>query len=176
MFKKFLLWWHERDTLRRIRKHGWTAIYVGDYRTAPTWVYTVGFDETLDLPEILVFDVPKDAAIRLFWQVHSELKDGMLVLEDGKVWPENQEHPCVWRKVHPSQVEMDAGWLTLAIGRRWRRTGLGFGLEAFQLVLSDNEGRLPWEDDYDERLRPLQPALYLPREEELSPLAAADRV
>ncbi|HEY0647892.1 hypothetical protein [Phenylobacterium sp.] len=47
-----------------------------------------------------------------------------------------------------------------------------FGFNAFQLVLSDNDGRMPWDDGYDERLRPLQPALYLPLDVKESPLAA----
>jgi len=51
------------------------------------------------------------------------------------------------------------------------RTGMPYSFDAYQLVLSDNDGRLPWDDGYDERLRPLQPALYLPLEDEASPLA-----
>jgi hypothetical protein len=43
--------------------------------------------------------------------------------------------------------------------------------EAFQLVLSDPDGRLPWEPGYDERLRHLQRALWEPAE-----LAEADAV
>ena len=38
------------------------------------------------------------------------------------------------------------------------------GFEAYQLVLSDAEGKLPWEAGYDERLRPLQVALWDPPE------------
>jgi hypothetical protein len=155
----------------RVEEHGWTAIYVGDYATAPTWTYTIGFDETLGQPEVIVFDIPQDAANALLWEVFTQIKDGRLVLEDGKVWPEGEEHPCVWRKVHPTQLEGGEGWFTLANMRSLARNRTPFGFEAFQLVLSDNEGRLPWQDGYDERLRPLQPALYMPREPE-APLAA----
>lgn len=34
--------------------------------------------------------------------------------------------------------------------------------EAYQLVLGDADGRLPWEVGYDEHLRPRQRALYEP--------------
>jgi len=44
VFSSLLRLWHSRDTDRRIRKHGWTAIYVGDYVSAPSWVYTVGIN------------------------------------------------------------------------------------------------------------------------------------
>lgn len=155
----------------RVEKHGWTAIYVGDYRTAPTWTYTIGFDGTLGQPEVIVFDIPQAAAGALLSEVFTELKEGRLRLEDGMVWPEGEERPSVWRKVHSTQIESDKGWLTLACVRSFKRHGMPFGFEAFQLVLSDNEGRLPWETGYDERLRPLQPALYLPLEAEATTLA-----
>lgn len=155
----------------RIEQHGWTGMYVGDYRTAPTWSYSIGFSETLDQPEVIIFDLPQEAANALLWEAFSELKDGRLKLEDGKVWAEAGDKPCVWRKVHPSQLESEAGWLTFASLRSLVRRGTPFGLEAFQLVLSDNDGRLPWESGYDERLRPLQPSLYEPLEGEATSLA-----
>lgn len=164
--------WHESDTDRRVRKHGWTAIYVGDYQTAPTWAYTVGLDESLDQPELIVFDAPQESVNALFWGAYEALKDGSLVLEDGLNWSEDHEHPCVWREVHPSQINCDDGWFTFAVIRRARRTHQMEGLRAFQFVLSDNDGKLPWEEGYDERLRERQPPLWLPVAEENPSLAA----
>lgn len=163
MLNALLRWWHSRNNDRRIRKHGWTAIYVGDYVSAPTWVYTVGIDETLGQPELVIFDVPIESANEVLWRAFQELKQGLLVLEDGKPWLIGEsEHPVVWRRVHRTQVESPAGWFTLAEMRRALHTGQMSGLEVFQLVLSDREGRLPWEPGYDEALRAFQPALYLP--------------
>ena len=155
-----------------IEAHGWTGIYVGDYETAPTWTYTIGFDETLGQPEVIVFDLPQDSANALLWEVFTQLKDGRLVLEDGKVWPEGGALPSVWRKVHQTQLESEEGWFTLASMRSLVRKLTPFGFDAFQLVLSDNDGRLPWDEGYDERLRRLQPALYMPLESEPGALAA----
>lgn len=176
MFEAVWAAWHLFKIHRRVRRHGWTAIYVGDYETAPTWVYTLGFDETLNQPEIIVFDLPQTDANRLLWQVFDELRAGLLVLDDGKAWPDGEAHPAVWRKVHPSQIDTAEGWLALAVRRRAQRTGFNFGLEAFQLVLSDEQGRLPWQDGYDERLRPLQPELYLSLDVGGSQLAASERL
>ncbi|MBW8813302.1 MAG: DUF4262 domain-containing protein [Caulobacterales bacterium] len=139
-------------------------MYVGDYRTGPAWGYTIGFDETLNQPEVIVFDVPSRSAAVLFEKVFKELRAGLLILEDGMIWPPGEPHACVWRKVHPSHIDCEEGWFTLALHRRARVTGKRFGLEAFQFVLSDNDGRLPWEVGYDEALRALQPALYLPHD------------
>jgi hypothetical protein len=46
--------------------------------------------------------------------------------------------------------------------RRFASTGMRAGLEAYQFVLSDPDGLLPWEPGYDERLRHLQHALWEP--------------
>jgi hypothetical protein len=158
-FHRLLSAWHRFDPRKRVARHGWTAIYVGDFRTAPTWVYTVGFHGTLGQPEVVVFDLPQDAANTLLWQVFEEVRDGDLTLEDGAAWS-SAATPCVWRKVHEGRF---GEWLTLAWGAalgsdRFR------GFEAYQLVLSDAEGKLPWEAGYDERLRPLQVALWDPPE------------
>lgn len=174
MFEKLRRAWHGRDVDKRIAKHGWTAIYVGDYATAPTWAYTIGFQQSLGQPEIVVFDIPQETANEIFWSAYEELKTGALVLEDGKPWHEGDEvNPLVWRRVHQTQIESRVGWLTLANVRRLSQTGVMFDVEAYQLVLSDDAGKLPWESGYDERLRFRQPALYLPArdygEEPLSP-------
>jgi hypothetical protein len=57
------------------------------------------------------------------------------------------------------------GWFTFALRRRAERTGQAFGLEGFQLVLSDPDGRMPWDKGYNGHLRPRQPALWLPANE-----------
>ncbi|PZQ64595.1 MAG: hypothetical protein DI570_04880 [Phenylobacterium zucineum] len=163
MFQKLRRAWHDRDIERRIAKRGWTGIYVGDYASAPTWTYSVGFQQSLGQPEIVIFDVPHEAANSILWTAYEELKAGTLVLEDGKRWhAEDEEKPLVWRKVHRTQIESRVGWLTLANARRLTQTGAMFDVEAYQLVLSDEAGRMPWEEGYNEWLRHRQPALYLP--------------
>jgi hypothetical protein len=150
---------------RAVDEHGWTAVYVGDYRSAPTWTYTTGFHETLGQPEVIIVDIPQESANRLLWDVFEQLRDQRLRLQDGKVWPEDSERPGVWRQVHRTQLESADGWFTFAMVRSLARGGTPFDFDAFQLVLPDNEGRLPWEAGYDETLRPRQPTLYLPHAE-----------
>jgi hypothetical protein len=152
--------WHALGTARAIRRNGFRIIYVGDYESAPTWAYTVGFDETLNHPEIVLFDVPKASAARILSHVFDEIRAGRMVVEDGAD-VEGTAQRCVWRKVHPDRIDQ---WLTLACFRRRLRTGLDDGLEAYQFVLSDPAGVLPWEAGYDEQLRALQPALWKPED------------
>ncbi|HLZ73741.1 DUF4262 domain-containing protein [Phenylobacterium sp.] len=154
---------HRWDTARRVRRQGWSGIYVGDYRSSPSWAYTIGFLSSLGAPEVIVFDVPQRSANGIFGTVFEELKAGELVLRDGEAW-KSAAHPAVWREVHPSRyVDEEQPWLGIAETIAAIQAGPEF--RAFQLVLSDPEGRLPWEPQYDERLRPLQRELYLPAAE-----------
>ncbi len=161
MIERLMDWWRTRELDRRVNKHGWTGIYVGTYNVAQAWTYSIGFDETLDQPEVVIFDLRKESANALLWQAYNELKDGKLRFEDGAPWGVEGPKP-VWRKVDPSQISGVANWLGLAQRQRFNRTGQRAGLEAFQLVLPDPEGHYPWDQAYDEHLRPRQPALYLP--------------
>ena len=162
MFDRLRRDWHLRDIDKRIGKHGWTAVYVGDYEQAPTWVYTIGLTETLNQPEVVLFDIPQADANSLLWTVAEALKEGSLTLVDGLPWPEDADSKMIWRKVHPSQIDSPDTWFAAALGRRRnQRKGAG-GLEVFQLVLPDREGRSPWDVGYDETVRVRQPALYLP--------------
>jgi len=158
--------YHRWDTKRRIRRRGWTGIYVGDYQSAPTWAYTIGFHASLGAPEVIVFDLPKASANAIFHEIQSDLKAGKLVMRDAEAWrPGEFEHPVVWRQVHASRMydgDPENPWLGLA-----ETLGAIFAPEkgpitAFQLVMSDHGGHLPWEPQYDERLRSLQRELYLP--------------
>jgi hypothetical protein len=157
LFSRLRFAWRQRHENRAIRRYGYTVMYVGDYTNAPTWAYTIGFDETLGHPEIVVFDVPKASAAGLFARAFDDIRSGDLVIEDGLEWPREPGVRSAWRKVHPDHV---GEWLTFACMRRALRTLEMFDLDAFQFVLSDAQGHLPWEPGYDERLRPLQPALW----------------
>lgn len=168
MFSKLRDWFQKRsddrerfDIQRRIDQHGWTGIYVGDYHSAPTWAYTIGFHSSFGAPEIIVFDMPAENAQGLFWEVFEELRTGKLVLKDGERWrPEEIPNPVVWRRVHPSKLQNgEDRWLGIAEAFQGVLCPQD-EFVAYQLVLSDPDGRLPWERGYDERLRSRQPALW----------------
>ena len=123
----------------------------------------MGFEETLGHPELIVFDVTNEVANGLLWRAFSELQAQTLVIEDRREWLDDGERIGAWRALHPRRIA--EGWLTLAKMRRSKRGLAPDELKAFQLVLADEAGHLPWEDGYDERLRPLQPALWEPPED-----------
>jgi hypothetical protein len=165
--------WHRWDIRRRVREHGWTAIYVGDYESMPTWVYTIGFRRMLGAPEVVVFDVPQETANSLLWQIFAELRSGELVIRDGDRWGDPGQPQACWRRIHPSRFEdEEQPWLGLSLTLHKLSRSDAEPFEAFQLVLPDSEGRLPWEAGYDESLRPRQRELYLSDDEALARVAA----
>jgi len=174
MFERLRRAFHHRDVVKRVERDDWTAMYVNDYDTAPTWAYTIGFHWLLGAPEVIVFDLPPASANGMFHEIYKDLKDG-LVLRDGQPWrPGELDHPAVWREVHPSRLygnDPEQPWLSLAETLAMITAPEKGEFTAFQLVLCDPEGHLPWEAGYDERLRPLQRALWEPIE-----LAAAPSV
>jgi hypothetical protein len=160
-----LAWlWRRWDNERRIRRSGWSGIFVGDYDHPPSWVYSIGFLESVGAPEIIAFDLPPRSASALLAQAYHELKTGKLRLVEGAVYLEAEDSRTVWRKVHPSRL--DEAWLTLAQVRHAAQTGFLGEFEAFQLVLSNRDRLLPWDDGYPDSLRAAQPELYLPKTSE----------
>jgi hypothetical protein len=159
---------HHRDLLGRVERFGWTAIYVGDYHTSPTWAYTIGFQQSLGAPEVVVFDVAKDSANGLFHEIYNDLRSEKLVIRDGEPWrPGEFEHPLVWREVHASRLydrDPEQPWLGLAEDFATVLAPDKGPIRAYQLVVSDAGGRLPWEPEYDERVRGRQRALWEPVE------------
>ena len=175
MFEKLRREWHLRDMGNRIGRHGWMAVYVGDYRTSPCWAYSLGFEETLGQPEVVLFDATQEDANALFWWIYKSLEAGELELKDGEAWAPEGEVIGVWREVHPTQVEAPDGWFAAALERRQRR-GATDGFRAFQLVVADPSRKLPWDEGYDERLRLKQPALYMAAQDYGDvPLSSGDR-
>jgi hypothetical protein len=151
-----------REFEKHIQRHGWTATRVGNHASAPSWIYTLGFADTLGQPELILFDVPQDIAGGLLGRAFDDLKAAKLVLVDGKPWVIDGDRLGVWRKVDDSQIDGPDLWFAATLAFRERKTGKRQGLEAFQLVIADEDGLLPWEPGYNEHIRPRQPALYLP--------------
>jgi hypothetical protein len=156
---------HRWKLKKRIRRFGWTAMYIGDYHSVPTWAYSIGFHSSLGAPEVVVFDIPMADANGLFHQIYNDLKAG-LVIRDGEPWrPEEIDPPLIWRAVHYSRLydrDPENPWLGLAEDFAAMLAPERGPITAFQLVVSDPQGHRPWDAGYDERLRTRQRELYLP--------------
>jgi hypothetical protein len=126
-----------------------------------SYVYTVGFWETLGAPEVVIAGVPEDVANGLLWTAFQEIRDGRLKLTEHASWATLREHgDYVWRQVHPSQWT-EKNFAT-GFWYRHRQAGRPQPPTAFQLVSPGENGRLPWQTDYVEEYRSEQSAFYEP--------------
>jgi hypothetical protein len=140
-----------------VRRNGWTAAHVRSSARRPRHTYTIGFDETLDHPELIVFDLPARTARGLFADLFRRIVAGELRLSDGD-WTYTPRGPGLWLEVHQRRI-YEEQWLFFASHRRLARTGRASGLRALQLMLPDHCGAYPWEPEHDPALLPLQPPL-----------------
>lgn len=70
---------------RAVSREGWAALPVGRYGDPPSWTYSVGFQETLGKPEVIVFDVPDAQRSGLMREVFQGLQTGKLTALSWRV-------------------------------------------------------------------------------------------
>jgi Domain of unknown function (DUF4262) len=141
---------YEIELVERVREHGWqtTSVLGGE---EPAFSYTTGFWFTLERPELIVFDFPPQLAHDVFGQTMRELRSGrelpmrvplsgILAGEDVYLFP-------------VSRAAADQYLLS----SRWFYKGSEF--PTAQLVWSDQQGRFPWQEGFDEALAIRQPDL-----------------
>ena len=162
VWDEIYLAWAKWGFLRRIRKHGWTGNYIPETDSEASFAYSIGRWEHLDAPELIVFGADAEASQGLIKQAHALLRTGQLKLSDKAPWAleGNGGRRLAWRAVHPSQIR--AKYFSVAIWYRQHRKMGREGFQAFQLVISDDNGVMPWEDGFQANSRPHQPELYLP--------------
>ena len=152
-----------QDLVDDVKKHGWYAVFVATGEDEPSFGYSVGFWESLDAPDVIIFGLPPKLTHSMLWELFRQLKLGQK-LEDGGRWPDLiAGYDCVSRLVHPSQTPK---YLLSAIWYRKHRLGSA-DIEAYQIFWpGKGAGLFPWEPECSDYVRESQPALYLPREGE----------
>lgn len=138
--------WAKWGFLRRILRYGWTGNYIPATDSETSFAYSIGLWEHLDAPELIVFGADPEVSHGLLKQAHAELRTGQLKLADKAPWRlgGNGGPRLVWRAVHPSQIR--AEYFSVAIWYRQHRKLGREGFSAFQLVISDENGVMPWEE------------------------------
>jgi hypothetical protein len=146
-----------------IEKHGYFTMAVMSTPTTPSWAYTIGFLER-GHPELVVVGLSAESA-------HGFISQAWRDTVDGHPFEPGRQHRRTWSK--PGCVDLafvmldlpDLQWefpsdLTSALHTYYRSRG-GYPCEPAvrQLVWPDLEGRLPWDEGFDETMRKYQPLL-----------------
>ena len=152
------LWWRFKKF--EIRRQGWASAPTCDDAEEIYWTYSVGFEATLNHPEIVVANQAHGAIESLFALAYRGIRRGELVVRDGEPWDVLGLPRMVWRRVDRSRVTTD--WFMMAMQHRYERRLDPHGLRVFQLVLADSDGHLPWEPAYPEEERRYTAELWRP--------------
>ena len=123
----------------------------------PGYTYTIGFETAFDRPEVVIFGLQAVAARGLLGMIADQHRGGVVLPVDGVfVGLLESDLPCALLTVDlaehaarfPDASAFHAG---RGVGAdRWRM---------LQFVWPDRNGRLPWDQDYDPRLRVAQPVI-----------------
>nr|WP_321439678.1 DUF4262 domain-containing protein [uncultured Hyphomonas sp.] len=149
----------EQRILGSIEAHGWYAVHRYDPELVePNYTYSVGFSQTLDAPEFIVFGLHRDVMYDMLAGIYDKIKAGRK-LEDNQVWKGlHEDFDCVARKVsHEDAFEkyaVLADWL-------WARNGQGGHPALVQIVWPGLlDGLYPWDPGCRDAVKEAQPKLW----------------
>jgi hypothetical protein len=143
-----------------VAEHGFHALHIFAEGDEPAFSYSIGFWETLNAPEVIIFGLRRELMHSMLWEMFRQVRAGK-VLADGDKWSDLIEgFDCVSRPVHPDWISEYFGY---GLWHHRYREGRG-DLKAFQIFWPGaRQGLFPWDAGCDQFVRDQQPSLYLPR-------------
>lgn len=123
-----------------IREHGWFHTHVFGDEEGPGFDYTTGFQIGLGHPEIITFDMNKDVASTVLWDLYRSIGMGQEPAI-GEPLHELTVLPLMLLPVSVDHYRDYLGW------NRWFYGGDHF--TCLQLVWTDREGLFPWQAGFD---------------------------
>ncbi|MTE18864.1 DUF4262 domain-containing protein [Streptomyces sp. TRM43335] len=158
--------WEERDgrIAKNVADFGWHVMGVMAGGDAPDdWGYSIGLWHTLRSPEVSVFGLPSQTAMRVVNAAGAAIRDGERLQPDQRRGDVLNGYDVAVRPVHPS-------WYPDFFG-----AGIDFHqtppLPVAQLFWPDKAGRFPWEEEAEDHCRAGQPLLWIPKEDSDGPWA-----
>ncbi|UDY37847.1 DUF4262 domain-containing protein [Dermatobacter hominis] len=138
-----------------IEDQGWVAVPVDAQEGPPPragYTYTIGFTTTFGRPEVAIFGLRAVAARGLLGLIADQHAGGVELPVDAVfIGLLENDLPCALLPVdlaEHGELFPDATALLDRTGESW---------EVLQFVWPDRNGRFPWDEGYDERLRVAQP-------------------
>jgi hypothetical protein len=134
-----------------IRRHDWMATHIYAGETSPSFTYTTGLCVTKRLPELIVFSLDMGRA-------HDALRIIINEADHGNRLPVGRPISGLFDTVDvflfATDKDKHAEYLLRSV---WFYDDPAFACE--QLVIPDNAGRFPWEEDCDPLFKTIQPDL-----------------
>lgn len=127
----------------------------------PDFAYSVGFEESVGQPEVIMFGLPHDLMKNAINETLNICQNGLELSDGTRVGGLLDGHHCVVRAVHPSRVTVE--YFAAAICYQEQNNAFG-PIRAIQLVWPGAlNGLFPWDEGCAVEVQDLQPRLYEPR-------------
>lgn len=136
-----------------VETNGWCAEPVAPVDDPPTpgYTYTIGFETTFRHPELVIFGLQPVAARGLIEMVAMHIDAGGVIPDGTFVGLLDNDLPAALLPVDVGEHgDLFAGAAAYFGDRDYRVS---------QFVWPDRNGRLPWDEGYDNRLRLAQPVI-----------------
>lgn len=143
----------ETDTIRDVRRFGWSVLMITEDDQGPGWAYTVGLWHSHGVPDLAMFGLEVEAMRSCLNTLGERIGAGR-----PPVAGEVRDDVIEGYPVHLKPVEH--GWTEAFFGQAigfYRRAPYPF----LQVVWPDRDGHFHWSPDGDEQLARQQPQLWL---------------
>jgi hypothetical protein len=147
----------DRSAMRTVQERGWAVIMIPEDTDGPGWAFTVGLWHTFRSPEVAMFGLRVDVMNNCLKTLANEIAAGRHLVAD-------QERDDVIRNYSVAIKKVDTSWYRSLFGMAlhfYQRPPLSF----MEVVWPDAGGRFPWNEGCALRLRELQPALWIPKDD-----------
>lgn len=141
----------QRNTKLNIEKYGLQVIMVSSTSYCPSFAYSVGLTDTYSHPEIICFGLSNDLG-------HAIINDVAEMIKDGEIFKAGEISKDIFKDSRAAFINVDKRNIDDYFGAAIDYYG-GKGFDALQVVWTDRNDKLPWEDSFEEEFLSHQPLL-----------------
>lgn len=134
-----------------LKEHGWQVVMIEATSYLPSFAYTVGLWENYKHPELIAFGLPINLMHIILNDAANIVKSGGIIETDKKYEDFLQDYLTIFIQVDPKSIKDYFG----AAIERYK----SLKFPAYQFVWPDKSHRFPWEKNFEERYKALQPLL-----------------
>lgn len=139
------------DTKSNIEKFGLQVIMVGSTSYCPSFAYSIGLTHTYNHPEIICFGLPNDLGHEIINDIAGIIQKDETIYT-GKIYTEIfNDSRAAFLKVDKRNIDDYFGEALNYYGDK--------SFDALQVVWTDRNDKLPWEDNFEEEFLYKQPLL-----------------
>lgn len=141
----------DKRLIADIEKYGWHVIKIMEDNNNPPFCYSVGFYESFKHPEIIIIGLKLELAHILINNIGEDIKNG-LGYQSGKFYSDILDnYKCRMLQVSQDNYDEYFGYA------KWYYKNKDFPV--LQCIYPTVKGIYPWETDWPEDIKDLQPVL-----------------